>query len=70
VLNDEELITERERDLGTGARSAPHIDYHGTGEPKEFEARWTAQAAGRAAIADTKAAPAIEEKKAKKAKRA
>jgi hypothetical protein len=64
VLNDEELITERERDLGTGAQSAPHIDYHGTGEPKEFEARWSAQAAGRAAIADTKAAPAIEGRKA------
>jgi hypothetical protein len=69
VLNDEELITERERDLGTGARSAPHIDYHGTGEPKEFEARWSAQATGRAAIADTKAAPAggaIEGRKAAK----
>jgi hypothetical protein len=64
VLNDEELITERERDLGTGARSAPRVDYHGKGEPKEFEARWSAQAAGRAAIADTKAAPAIEGRKA------
>jgi len=56
ILNDEELLERRERDLRTGTEAPLVREYKGPDTPERFQERWHSQA--RPALGDTTEAAA------------